>query len=217
MSQLNEYIERALAANFFFHVSEIIKLRGVDNYKIWARFVLKKMKGMNCFLEMYLNNQFMEIPGVCDLNENEQNLIKLNYDDLTSQVLPKSLNDALYETYCVDRGLKGVKLWNALYSDFGHFSFEQILDRQSKLDKQLHDPAVSMLEKIKLLEFADPEILPLSNEQRIMVFATVCGNRTAKTRLIRLYEKSPENLNWKALKDEISDVFDEACRPQKQY
>lgn len=91
------------------------------------------------------------------------------------------------------------------------------MDRQSKLDKQLHDPAVSMLEKIKLLEFADPEILPLSNEQRIMVFATVCGNRTAKSRLIRLYEKSLENLTWKALKDEISDVSDEACRSQKQY
>lgn len=94
-----------------------------------------KMRKMNCFLEMYLNNQFMEIPGVCDLNENEQNIIKLKYDDRTSQVIPKFLNDALYETYCVDRGLEGIKLWNALYNDFGHFSFEQILDRQSKLNK----------------------------------------------------------------------------------
>ena len=135
MSQLNEYIEGAIASNFFYYVFEFIKLRGVDNYKNWARFVIMKMRKMNCFLEMYLNNQFMEIPGVCDLNENEQNIIKLKYDDRTSQVIPKFLNDALYETYCVDRGLEGIKLWNALYNDFGHFSLEQILDRQSKLNK----------------------------------------------------------------------------------
>ena len=69
------------------------------------------------------------------MKENEQNIIKLKYDDSTSQVITKFLNDALYETYCVDRGLEGIKLWNALYNDFGHFSFEQILDRQSKLNK----------------------------------------------------------------------------------
>lgn len=43
-----------------------------------------------------------------------------------------------------------------------------------------------------------------------MVFATVCGNRAVKTRLIRLHEMSLKNLNWKALKDEISDIA--GCR-----
>lgn len=46
----------------------------------------------------------------------------------------------------------------------GHSSFKQILDRQSEFDKKIHDPAVSMLKKIELLEFADLAIVPVSNE-----------------------------------------------------
>lgn len=158
----------------------------------------------------------MEIPGVSDLNENEQNLIKLRYYDLISQVVPTFLNDSLYETYCVDTCLEGIELWNTLYYDFVHFSVKQVLDRQSNMVKQLHDPAVSMLEKMKLLQYTDPEIFPFPNEHRIIMFATVCGNSTVKERLIHLYDRFGE-LTWKALKDEISDISDEPCRPQKQY
>lgn len=206
-SDLRDLIRIALDDVDSSTVPDPLKLHDKRNYKDWARLTMKSVLHLNCFLEMYLNNQFREIPGVSNLDSAEQERVRMDYEKLTSSLVRIYIDEPLFQVYVVHKGLRGLELWDALYNDLGHFSFAQQLHFHSELHTMLHDPKTTMLEKLALIQYADPDILPVSDEYKFVMFATVCGNSAVKDILVRLHHES-DKVTWKALKEKILDISD---------
>lgn len=206
-SDLHDLIQIALDDVGSSTIPDSLKLHDKRNYKDWARFTMTNVLHLNCFLERYLNNQFRKIPGVSNLDPAEQEHVRMDYERLTSSLMRNYIDNYLFQAYIVRKGLKGLELWNTLYNDFGHFSFTQQLHFHSELYAKLYDPKTAMLEKLSLIQYAGPDILPVSDEYKFVMFATVCGNSTVKDILIRLHHES-ENMTWKALEEKILDISD---------
>ncbi|CUM46554.1 uncharacterized protein AC631_05690 [Debaryomyces fabryi] len=97
--------------------------------------------------------------------------------------------------------------------DVKGISFKQFLIRQSQVITTLKDPAVSLSEKLYLLEHVDNDILPLTVIQRIALFNSFAENSTVKTTLINLHyytaKKEGASITWASLKDGISELLQE--------
>ena len=194
-----------------FDVTEQDKLRGIDNYKLWAAMVKSRLLDLDCHLDLYLSN--VDIPGVSEFTDTERNVIRLKFDLILDKLLKKCITSAVYATYCTKRGLRGLNLWHALFRDFGTISVKQHLELHSTLTRQLFDSTVSLAAKIQLLEDADLDLLPLDEGQRILFFHSCVNNSTVKNVIIRLDEYVPSRLNWLALKDGISEILHETSSP----
>ena len=118
-----------------FDVTEQDKLRGIDNYKLWAAMVKSRLLDLDCHLDLYLSN--VDIPGVSEFTDTERNVIRLKFDLILDKLLKKCITSAVYATYCTKRGLRGLNLWHALFRDFGTISVKQHLELHSTLTRQL--------------------------------------------------------------------------------
>jgi len=125
---------------------------------------------MHCYLDLYLSDNFQSIPSVQGLSDISQNMLRSRYDEILDMLYDKYLLNEIIQTYIWERGMLGLELWRELLEDFGTVSFKQFLDMYSLLFAKLQDPAVSLADKLHLLEHADNDILPLPFIQRLALF-----------------------------------------------
>lgn len=90
--------------------------------------VMTRITSWRCDLELYLNNRFMDIPGVVDLDPIRQYSIRILYDHLVALVLSRGLPDLLLARYTAKKGLNGSTLWKAIYNHFGRVPFNRKLN-----------------------------------------------------------------------------------------
>lgn len=147
---LENLLQQVMSRFMNFTVTELSKLLGVENYHSWVNIVMSRIRPWRCYLDLYLNDQFMDIPGVLDSDPIQQNLLRVLYDQLVDLLMSKYLPDALLERYTAKDGLSGVALWQILYTHFGTLSFQQRVHLKSNFYTKLRDSTLSLTEMIRL-------------------------------------------------------------------
>ncbi|KRZ98218.1 uncharacterized protein AC631_06022, partial [Debaryomyces fabryi] len=101
--ELDDLLQKVMSRFLNFTVPDLSKLKGVANYKKWRNLFMKKVTTMHCYLDFYLNDEFMSIPNVQGSTDISQRMLQARYDDLLDMLLDKYLSNELIETYIGER------------------------------------------------------------------------------------------------------------------
>lgn len=185
------------------------KLVGVTNYKQWAEMMVIQLKQFYCDLDMVLAGRFDEIPDVVLLEPRDKARIFSLYNTIIGNLMRIALPSNLVHHYVSEKQLYGLNIWTRLFEDYGQMTAQEEADMLLELLIELFTLNVSLTEKMKVLETANSDVLPLTEAKRIWCFYAVC-DAALREKLLQVYKDDPSRFTWLTVKKQLGTVIAKA-------